>query len=55
MGRQLPENRLTPRTMQISLETPVQPAVVTLIDELDAYQRALYPLSVFMEKRAGSR
>ncbi len=30
--------------MNISLETPDQPAVIDLIAELDAYQDALYPL-----------
>lgn len=29
--------------MQISLESPDQPDVVQLIDELDAYQKPLYP------------
>jgi putative acetyltransferase len=31
------------RTMRIALERPDQPDVVSLVDELDAYQKPLYP------------
>jgi len=30
--------------MHIALEPPAQPDVIALIDELDAYQKPLYPL-----------
>ena len=35
--------RAPPVAMQIAFESPRQPDVVALIEELDAYQRPLYP------------
>jgi len=32
-----------PTAWRIALERPVQPGVIALIDEIDAYQKPLYP------------
>jgi putative acetyltransferase len=37
------KSRHTKRPMLIALERPDQPEVISLIDELDAYQKPLYP------------
>src|SRR6185295_7944243 len=38
-----PQCRHRPTTMNVAFETPDQPEVARLIDELDAYQKPLYP------------